>query len=52
MKADALSRIIVNFSHKEARFDSRSEPLLRMFRLLPIARLIRCAISRPARTKR
>ena len=36
MSADAFSKIIVNFSHKEARFDSRTEPLVRMFRLLPI----------------
>ena len=36
MSADAFGKIIVNFSHKEARFDSRSEPLVRLFRLLPI----------------
>lgn len=32
-----FSNIILNFSHKEARFDSRSEPLFRLFRLLPVA---------------
>ena len=36
MSADAFGKLIVNFSHKEARFDSRTEPLVRMFRLLPI----------------
>jgi len=36
MSADAFGKLIVNFSHKEARFDSRSEPLVRLFRLLPI----------------
>ena len=36
MSAEAFGKLIVNFSHKEARFDSRSEPLVRLFRLLPI----------------
>jgi len=35
--------LIRNFSHKEARFDSRSEPLFRLFKLLPFA--IECLVQ-------
>lgn len=37
MGADVFSKLIKNFSHKEARCDSRTEPLFRLFHLLPVA---------------
>ena len=36
VEARAFARIWVNLSHSEARFDSRSEPLFRLFHLLPV----------------
>ena len=36
VEARAFARILVNLSHSEARFDSRSEPLFRLFKLLPV----------------
>jgi hypothetical protein len=32
-----FSRLVRNFSSKEARFDSKTEPLFRLFNLLPVA---------------
>ena len=34
--ARAFANIMVNLSFSEARFDSRSEPLFRLFQLLPV----------------
>ena len=33
-----FSRLVRNFSSKEARFDSKTEPLFRLFNLLPVLR--------------
>ena len=36
MDANAFSKIIKNFSQKECRFDSRTEPMFRLFEMLPL----------------
>ena len=36
VEARAFARSLVNLSYSEARFDSRSEPLFRLFQLLPV----------------